>query len=203
MSTVQWYADSAGSGSTKVARSGATATTYAVQNSDLGQYLFYCVTPRASRGASPGAEACSNATAAVGTAWVAAAITSGTPPGGTVGTAYRFTVTASGTPLITFGATGLPPGLSLDASSGLLSGTPTTAGSYSATVTASNDASSPGDRLGSRPKAVQVYTLVIAPAPAATPTNIPTLSEWGLILLSGLIALFGVPPMRRRNGGAR
>ena len=35
------------------------------------------------------------------------------------------------------------------------------------------------------------------PAGAAAPTSIPTLSEWGMILLSGLLALFGMTRVRR------
>jgi hypothetical protein len=41
--------------------------TYTLQAADFGQYLFYCVTPRASTGTSLGSEACSSATAAVTT----------------------------------------------------------------------------------------------------------------------------------------
>jgi Putative Ig domain len=55
---------------------------------------------------------------------------------GTVGTATSLQLSASGgTSPYTWSATGLPPGLSIS-SSGLISGTPTTAGSYSVTATA-------------------------------------------------------------------
>jgi len=63
---------------------------------------------------------------------------------GTVGTAITaFTVTASGgTSPYSFSATGLPAGVSINASSGQVSGTPTTGGTYSVTVNVT-DSSSP------------------------------------------------------------
>lgn len=67
-------------------------------------------------------------------------ITNGPPPSGIAGKPYSFTYTATGSPTPTFTmATGtLPPGLTLS-SSGTISGTPTTAGTYTGlSVTASN-----------------------------------------------------------------
>jgi hypothetical protein len=57
---------------------------------------------------------------------------------GTVGTAYSQTVTATGAAPITFGASGLPAGLALNSSTGAITGTPTAAGLYIVTVSASN-----------------------------------------------------------------
>ena len=64
---------------------------------------------------------------------------------GTVGTAISpFTLSASGgTPPYTWTGTGLPPGVSVS-SSGTVSGTPTTAGTYNATVTATASAGGSG-----------------------------------------------------------
>jgi hypothetical protein len=59
------------------------------------------------------------------------------PPGGEVGVAYsnQLTVTGGTSPFTwSVSAGALPPGVTLNASTGLLSGTPTTAGSYSFTV---------------------------------------------------------------------
>jgi hypothetical protein len=81
-------------------------------------------------------------------------------PGGTVGAAYSQTVTASGgsgtyTYAVTAGST--PTGLSIS-TGGVLSGTPTVAGSFGFTVTATDAFGSSGS---------QAYTLVIV-APAVT-----------------------------------
>ena len=59
---------------------------------------------------------------------------------GTVGTAKSVQIQASdsGGLALTYSATGLPPGESINASTGLISGTPTTAGTYSTTVTAND-----------------------------------------------------------------
>jgi len=65
-----------------------------------------------------------------------------TSPGnqsGTVGTAASVQVRASDSAsgqTLAYGATGLPPGLSINSSTGLISGTPTTAGTYNVAVTA-------------------------------------------------------------------
>lgn len=89
-------------------------------------------------------------------------ITSTPPPSGTVGTAYSFTYTATGSTPITYSVTSgaLPNGLSLSAS-GVISGTPTLAGTYTGTVTASN---------GTLPNATQNFSITVTSSTPPPPT---------------------------------
>ena len=71
------------------------------------------------------------------------------------GAGYSYTFTASGSPAPTFAVTAgtLPPGLTLNATTGVLSGTPTTPGVYNGIqVTASN---------GTAPNATQSFSLTV------------------------------------------
>jgi len=84
---------------------------------------------------------------------VAPTITSLTPPAtGTVGVPYNFTVTATGTAPITFTAPGLPTGVAISGA-GVISGTPTTAGTFTGTITAAN---------GTLPNATQNFSIVMS-----------------------------------------
>ena len=67
-------------------------------------------------------------------------ITTTSLPEGTVGTAYNQTLAAIGTTPITWAVTvgNLPDGLTLNSTTGVISGTPTTAGTYNFTMEASN-----------------------------------------------------------------
>jgi len=95
-------------------------------------------------------------------------------PNGTVATAYSQTIAASGgaapyTYAVTAGS--LPAGLSLNASTGVLSGTPTTTGSFPFTITAT-DASGGAGTLGCTGS--QAYTMTIGcPAISLAPLSLP------------------------------
>ncbi|MET3636253.1 ice-binding family protein [Curtobacterium oceanosedimentum] len=95
-------------------------------------------------------------------------ITSGAPTTATAGTPYSYTVTATGTPTPTYTATGLPAGLTIDSTSGVISGTPTTPATSTVTITASN---------GTPPADVQTVTITVRPAATATPTPTATPSS--------------------------
>lgn len=89
-------------------------------------------------------------------------------PTATVGTAYSYTFTATGTPAPTFSLmTGdaLPAGFTLNAKTGELSGTPTTAGSSTFRIVAANAVGT----VTSDP-----ITFVVRPAPAPSPSPTPS-----------------------------
>ena len=81
-------------------------------------------------------------------------ITSPTSATGTVGTAFSYQITATNSPT-SFGAANLPAGLSVSSTTGLISGTPTAAGTSMVTISATNAGGTGSATL----------TLTINPAP--------------------------------------
>ena len=90
-----------------------------------------------------------NLSIVVNPAAIAPTITTSSLPNATVGTAYSQTLAATGTAPITWAvSTGsLPVGLTLNASTGAITGTPTAAGTVTFTVRATNSAGNPTRQL--------------------------------------------------------
>jgi hypothetical protein len=84
----------------------------------------------------------------------APSFTSATLPAGQIAIPYSYTVAAGGVPQPTFAVTagGLPPGLMLNGATGAISGAPTSAGTFSGVLTASN---------GIAPNATQAFAVTI------------------------------------------
>ncbi|HTX35795.1 MAG TPA: putative Ig domain-containing protein, partial [Bryobacteraceae bacterium] len=97
-----------------------------------------------------------NATLTVTVTAAAPVITSATTASGTVGTAFSYQIAATNSPT-SYAATGLPGGLSVSSTSGLISGTPTTAGTSTVSLSATNSTGTGKATL----------TLTISAAPAA------------------------------------
>jgi hypothetical protein len=135
----------------------------------------------------------------IATAPVLSPPTGSTLPPATQGQSYSETISATGVPTPTFSATGLPPGLSIDSATGVISGTPTAAATYTVEVTASNAAGSPtatytlvvnpetpppnkadlsihlsGSSSTAKPGASFTYTVTVSNAGPATATNVVT-----------------------------
>lgn len=94
-------------------------------------------------------------------------------PNGTVDAEYKQTLIADGTAPITWRITdgSLPDGLSLNESTGVITGTPTTADTYNFTVTATNDAGSDSKE----------FTLTIGVAPVYSITAEPLKLDFGTL----------------------
>ncbi|MGQ7374675.1 putative Ig domain-containing protein, partial [Streptococcus suis] len=99
------------------------------------------------------------------------ALTPATLPAGTVGASYAATLAATGgTPGYTYAvsAGALPTGVTLDAKTGALSGTPTASGSFAVTITATDSSTGAGPYSATR-----AYTIAVAaPTIAITPASL-------------------------------
>ena len=96
------------------------------------------------------------------------------PQNGTVGTAASVPISASDSPAgptLTYSATGLPANLTINPSTGLISGTPTTAGGYSVTVTVA-------DTTGAQGSATFSWTIT---SPNKVTVTNPTTNQTGTV----------------------
>ncbi len=112
-------------------------------------------------------------------------------PAGTVGVPFTFTVVASGTPT-TYGASGLPAGLTLNAATGVITGLPTAAGTSTVTLTASNSAGT----------ATTVITIKVA-LPTVTPVITSASTAGGTAgtpFVTYVIAASGIPTSYTATG---
>ena len=176
--TVNWTAPASNGGSTIT---GYVVTPYIAGVAQTAQTFSSAATSESVTGLTPGTSytfkvAAVNA-AGTGPASAASAavtvnagpsLTFGAPPAGEVSVGYSDQLTASGgTGALTWSVSSgsLPPGLSLSSTTGLLSGTPTTAGSYPFTVKIT-------DTSGG--SATQPATLVIATVPSLANTAPPS-----------------------------
>ncbi|GAA2143081.1 hypothetical protein GCM10009825_33010 [Arthrobacter humicola] len=114
--------------------------------------------------------------------------TAATPPAtATVGTAYTYTFAATGNPAPTFRVSSgaLPAGLGLNSTTGVLSGTPTTAGPATFTVTATN---------GVSPDAVTPsLTITVNPAESPDGTQAAVVFGWGPVVTGDEFTYTGAP----------
>ncbi len=120
-------------------------------------------------------------------------ITTTTLPNGTVAIFYDVQLAATGgkTPYtwnLTSTSGPLPPGLSLSSSSGVISGTPTTTGSYPIEVQVTDSESTPAT-------AIADFTITIDPTPLLQVTTSSLLvGTQGIVYTTTLAATGGVPP---------
>ena len=106
------------------------------------------------------------------------------PPAGAVGVDYSYTFTATGVPstvAYSLGTGSVPPGLTLSGT-GVLSGTPTTSGTYTFEVVASN---------GVNPDAVRSVTMLVGTPPVFSPTSVPNATR--TLYFERLFVATGVP----------
>ncbi|HEV2633611.1 MAG TPA: IPT/TIG domain-containing protein [Actinocrinis sp.] len=135
-------------GAQGVAFGGVTATSFTVESDTQIQ----ATTPTAPSGTvdvqveNPAGTSTTSAADQFTFTAVPITFSADTPPATlTVGKPYTYTYAASGSPAPTYSlASGsLPPGVTLNATTGVLSGTPTAAGAYTFTVTAANGTGTP------------------------------------------------------------
>lgn len=105
-----------------------------------------------------------------GTGISAPTITSTLTASGAQGSPFSYTITATQTPT-SYNATGLPAGLSINTTTGVISGTPTLAGTYNVTISATNSVGTDNQTLVITVSAGACFTEDFASASAGNSTN--------------------------------
>lgn len=136
---------------------GATSSSLSISNLQSGDAGSYSVVVSNEGGSTP-----SNAvTLTVDAAPPAPVITSSTTATGRTGSVFSYQITANNVPT-SYGATGLPSGLSVNTSTGLISGTPTAQGVSQISLSATN---SSGTGTGTLTLTVNTFpTITTGPA---------------------------------------
>jgi len=173
------------SGANCAAITGATANSYVLTEPDVGSTIRSAVTATNQCGAS--STATSNATTVVQAS--APSITTTSLPSGTQNVAYSTTLAASGgiqpyTWSIKAGTGNLPTGLSLNSSTGVISGTPTTSGTRSFTLQVTDANSMTGS---------QALSITISAGVTITTTTLPA-GEQNVAYSTTLAASGGTQP---------
>jgi Putative Ig domain len=106
-------------------------------------------------------------------------ITSSGSASGTVGSSFSYQITATNSPT-SYSASGLPSGLSVNTSSGVISGTPTAAGTSMATVGATNSGGSGTATLTITISAQSTFSpsTMSSPTPGSTLTGSSATFQW-------------------------
>jgi hypothetical protein len=113
---------------TYVSSSALTITLSAGDQATAGSYAVVVTNPTPGGG---------NSTLSFPVNYPAPVITSATAASGTVGSSFSYQITATNAPA-SYGAAGLPVGLTVNTGTGLISGTPTAAGTSTVTLSATN-----------------------------------------------------------------
>lgn len=127
--------------------------------------------------------------------------TPGTVPAATVGQPYSLALQVlGGVAPYTWTATGLPAGLTINTSTGEISGTPTDAKSASTGAQAKAEVSATITVTDSlNVQANLPLSLTVNAAPVIAPTPVPTMNQWTLALLGMLAAGLGLGALRRKS----
>jgi archaellum component FlaF (FlaF/FlaG flagellin family) len=151
----------------KIASISASGTTY--QDAALSASTTYAYQVRSvnSKGASssPSNTATATTLAATSSTLAPPVITSSTTAGGVAGSSFSYQISATNSPT-SYGASGLPSGLAINSTSGLISGTPASSGTFSVNLSATN-----GGGTGSATLALSVSSPLQAQI-AASPSSV-------------------------------